>query len=344
MKLIITGGAGFLGYHLCNRLSDKYEKIFVLDIASIDPKEYPANVKYFNADVRSPEQLSKIFKCGDVIIHAAAALPLWKRKEIFGINVDGTKNVLEVAKNNNIKRVVYISSTAVYGVPKKHPIYENDPLIGVGHYGESKIEAEKACEDYRKKGMCIAILRPKTFIGPGRLGVFHILYDWVDSGKKIPIIGEGKNRYQLLDVEDLIDAIYLFLIAPLEKARDTFNVGAERFNTVLEDVSALCSYAGTGSRVLSTPAWLVKPLLTLFDKLKLAPIYKWIYDTADTDSYVSIEKIKNRLNWSPKYSNSQALIRSYNWYMKHRDGVLKTGVTHRAAWKQGVLRVFKEFL
>ncbi len=68
------------------------------------------------------------------------------------------------------------------------------------------------------------IIRPKTFIGSGRLGVFQILYDWVENGKKIPVIGNGENHYQLLEVEDLVEAIYLALTLPKEKVDDTFNI------------------------------------------------------------------------------------------------------------------------
>ncbi len=343
-KLAITGGAGFLGYHLCNQLSDKFEQILILDITPINPEEYPPNIRYFNADVRNIDQLNEIFKEVNSVIHAAAALPLWKKEEIFDINVNGTRNVLEAAKNNNIKRVVYISSTAVYGIPEKHPIYEEDALIGVGPYGESKIEAEKICKEYRKEGMCIPILRPKTFIGTARLGVFQILYDWIESGKKIPIIGNGKNRYQLLEVEDLISAIYLLLTASWKKANDTFNVGAEDFETVQEDLNDLCRFAGTGARIMFTPVWLAKALLALFEKMKLSPLYKWVYGTANTDSYVSIERIKNVFGWLPKYSNVQALIRSYEWYLAHKDELLETGTTHRVVWRQGVLKVLKRFL
>ncbi len=344
MRLAITGGAGFLGYHLCNILSNKYEKVFVLDIAPLNQSEYPQNVQFCNVDVRNFDLLNDIFGNVDLVIHAAAALPLWKKKDILDININGTRNVLEAAKNNNIKRVVYVSSTAVYGIPKKHPIYEDDSLIGVGPYGESKIEAEKTCKDYRKKGMCIPIIRPKTFIGTGRLGVFQILYDWIKSGKKIPIIGNGKNRYQLLEVEDLVNAIYLLLTASCDVANDTFNIGAEEFNTVAEDLGALCTFAETGASTMPTPAGLVKPLLALFEKLKLSPLYKWVYGTADTDSFISIEKIKSKLGWLPRYSNAQALIKSYKWYLEHCGELSDTGVTHRVAWKQGILGVFKKFL
>lgn len=345
MKLAITGGAGFLGYHLCNRLSHKYDEIFLLDIAPIDTEEYPANIKYFNADVRNLEQIDSILKKGiDIIIHAAAALPLWKKRDIFDININGTRAVLEAALNNNIAKVIYISSTAVYGIPKTHPLYEDSPLKGVGPYGESKIEAEKICREYQKNGMCVPIIRPKSFIGTGRLGVFQILYDWVENGKKIPIIGKGSNRYQLLEVEDLVDAIYLLMTASAAKAGDIFNIGAEKFGTVHEDLNALCAFARTGATVMPTPAWLVKPLLSLFEKARISPLYKWIYDTADKDSYVSTEKLNHVLGWVSKYNNAEALINSYKWYLKNKDELTGTGISHRIAWKQGILAVIKKFL
>lgn len=344
-NVLITGGAGFLGYHLASSLVDRVGRMALGDIAPFSPSDYPPSADLIRADVRKSDSITNaISRCGcDVVIHAAAALPLWKREEIFAVNVGGTRNVLEAALRKGVPRVVFISSTAVYGVPEKHPIEEDDPLIGVGPYGESKIAAERICEEYRDKGLCVPIIRPKTFIGTGRLGVFAILYDWVYSGKKIPVIGSGNNRYQLLEVEDLVEAVWLTCTAPVEKANATFNVGARAFGTVNQDVGALCTYAGTGARVMPTPARLVKAALRLFEVLKLSPLYKWVYGTADRDSFVSTERIEKALGWQPRYSNADALIRSYQWYLDHRLEVEAeaTGITHRAAWKQGILKLFK---
>lgn len=344
-NILITGGAGFLGYHLANTLAPRAERIVLADIATFHPSDYPPGAELVQADVRDATAISDaIARWGcSVIIHTAAALPLWKRDEILSVNVEGTRNVLESALRHGISRVVFISSTAVYGVPKKHPIEEDDPLIGVGPYGESKIAAERICEEYRGRGLCVPIIRPKTFIGTGRLGVFAILYDWVFSGKKIPVIGSGGNRYQLLEVEDLVEAIWLACTAPSERANKAFNVGAKAFGTVKEDVGALCAYAGTGARVMPTPAGLVKTALRLFEMLKLSPLYKWVYGTADKDSYVATERIEKALGWQSRYSNAEALIRSYQWYLDHREEVEAeaAGITHRAAWKQGILKVFK---
>jgi len=345
MKLAVTGGSGFLGYHLCNMLADKFDEIIVIDIAPLNPSEYPKNVKYYESDVRDFELMMKLLFDVDQVVHAAAALPLWSKKDIFTTNVDGTINILEASRRNKVERVIYVSSTAVYGVPDQHPIYENDPLIGIGPYGESKIQAEYICEEFRKNNNYVPIVRPKTFIGTGRLGVFQILYDWIESGAKIPIIGNGKNEYQLLEVSDLVDAIYLMLTLPCEKINENFNIGAKIVGQVNEFLGALCDYADTGSRVMHTPSWIVKPALEIFWALRISPLYKWVYGTADKDSYVSIEKAEKQLGWAPKFSNAEALIRSYKWYLEHKD-LLETGsgVTHRVAWKQGILNLFKKFM
>lgn len=345
MKLAITGGAGFLGYHCCNQLAEHFEEIRVIDLAPLQDDEYPDHVVYIAGDVRDAGVMARALAGCDMLIHAAAALPLWKPSDIISTNVQGTEVTMQAALQADVARVVEISSTAVYGVPRKHPILEDDPLVGVGAYGHSKIDAEQVCDRFRERGLCICTIRPKTFIGTGRLGVFQILYDWVESGKKIPVVGNGKNRYQLLEVEDLVTAIYLGLTEPPERANDVFNVGATGFDTVLEDLGAMCEYAATGSRVMTTPAWLVKALLEIAWQLRLSPLYKWVYGTADKDSFVSTEKIQSTLGWEPQFSNSEALIRSYQWYLDHKHELGGAeGVTHRVAWKQGILSLVKRFM
>lgn len=345
MKVLITGGAGFLGMHLANFLSKKSFQTTLLDISDFDKKEYPEGSQFIVGDIRNRKDVDQAVKGVDIVIHAAAALPLWKSQDIFEVNVEGTNNLLGAALKHKVKHFIYISSTAVYGIPKKHPVYEKDPLIGVGPYGESKIEAEKLCNSYRKRGLVVTIVRPKTFIGTHRLGVFEILFDWVKDGKRIPVLGSGNNRYQLLDVGDLVEAIYR-LIQTGKRANTAYNIGAKQFGTVKEDLQALFRYARSGSRIIPTPAPLVKKTLFILEKLNLSPLYQWVYETADKDSYVSIERLTRVLKWHPKYSNAQALIKAYQWYIDNYDEVKSRapGITHTVGWKQGILGVVKKFL
>jgi len=348
-RILVTGGAGFLGYHLAQQLPAKGVAFMAFnDIAPFFKNEYPEGALLVNVDVRDKEAMRALIKDNqiDIIVHAAAALPLWKKEEIMSTNILGTRVVLELAKELGVERVIYISSTAVYGVPEKHPLVEEDPVVGVGAYGHTKIESEKLCAQYRDEGMCVPVIRPKTFIGTARLGVFQILYDWVDSGKRIPVIGSGENLYQLLEVTDLIDAIFLAGDADPQLANDVFNVGAQHYDKVKLDVGALCNFAGSGARVQPTPAKLVKGALAVFEFMKISPLYKWVYGTADKDSYVSTKKIEEKLGWTASYSNEDALIASHKWYLEHKDELahVESGVSHRVGWDQGVLKLIKKFL
>src|SRR5690606_18513116 len=231
----------------------------------------------------------------DVVIHTAAALPLYKPEDIYSTDIDGLRIVLESALAHQVARVVHISSTAVYGIPDHHPLYEDDPLQGVGPYGEAKVAAEAICAEFRAKGLCIPIIRPKSFVGPERLGVFALLYDWAKDGKNFPVLGSGRNRYQLLDVEDLCDAIYLVATGDCAVVDDVFNIGAKEFTTLREDYQAVLDYAGHGKRIVSLPAAPMIWTLRVLEKLNLSPLYKWVYETVTEDSFVSIEKAERVL-------------------------------------------------
>ncbi|MBI2410232.1 NAD(P)-dependent oxidoreductase [Candidatus Kaiserbacteria bacterium] len=336
----ITGGAGFLGINMVRHLLARGHKVVSYDLVQF---EYPekSRMTAITGDIRDFEKLKLTMRECDVVIHAAAALPLYNAEDIHSTDVYGTRNVLEAAFQNGISRVIQISSTAVYGIPDHHPLFENDALDGVGEYGKAKIKAERLCQEYRAKGVIVPILRPKSFVGPERLGVFALFYDWAADGKNFPMIGNGLNRYQLLDVEDLCDAIYLTATKPKELVNDTFNVGAKEFTTMKEDYQAVLDKAGFHKRIIGLPAAPIILALRILEFLHLSPLYKWVYETASKDSFVSIEKAEQKLDWHPRYSNKQALIRNYEWFLEHRSEFRASGVSHRVPWDQGILKLAK---
>ncbi len=343
MKYLITGGSGFLGINLTRYLLDKGHEVICYDIADFD---YPERdrITFIKADIRDRAALDRAMPGVHIVVHAAAALPLYSKEDIYTTDVIGTRNVVEAAYQAGVERLIHISSTAVYGIPDHHPLYEDDPLHGVGPYGEAKIEAERICLEYRQKGMCIPIIRPKSFIGPERLGVFALLYDWARDGRGFPVLGNGKNRYQYLDVEDLCDAIYLCATLPRERVNDTFNIGAKEFGTVAEDFQAVLDYAGHGKKVKPFPAGPVILGLRILEALGLSPLYKWVYETIAKDSFVSIEKAERVLGFRPKYSNKDALLRNFQWYLDNYEKFAhQSGVSHRVPWKQGALAIIKRF-
>ncbi|ABU56500.1 MULTISPECIES: NAD(P)-dependent oxidoreductase [Roseiflexus] len=338
---LITGGAGFLGINLVRYLLERGHPVVSLDIADFN---YPERnrVRAIKGDIRDRSSVDRAMEGVQIVVHAAAALPLYKKEDIFSTDLDGTRNVLQSALEHGVERVIHISSTAVYGIPDHHPLYEDDPLHGVGPYGEAKVKAEQICLEYRAKGMCVPIIRPKSFVGPERLGVFALLYDWAKDGKNFPMIGSGNNRYQLLDVEDLCEAIYRCATLDRDRVNDTFNIGAKEFTTMREDYQAVLDAAGFGKKIIPFPAAPVIWTLRILEALRLSPLYKWVYETAATDSFVSIEKAERVLGFTPKYSNKEALVRNYRWYIEHvQEFEGASGVSHRVPWKQGVLRLAK---
>lgn len=343
MKVLVTGGSGFLGINLIRYLTERGHECVSLDLVEFDYEDMKDKIHAIQGDIRIEKDVEKSMKGVDMVVHTAAALPLYSPKDIYTTDVEGTRMVLEVAKRHNVQRMVMISSTAVYGIPDHHPLIETDKLQGVGPYGEAKIQAEMVCLEYRGKGMVVPIIRPKSFIGPERLGVFAMLYDWAMTGHNFPMIGSGKNRYQLLDVEDLCQAIYLCMTLPEETVNDTFNIGAKEFTTMKGDYQAVLNYAGKGKRIIGFPATPAILALRALEAMHLSPLYKWVYETASKDSFVSIEKAEKVIGYKPKHSNKDALIRNYKWYVEHLHQFQnKSGVSHRVPWGQGALSILKK--
>ncbi|MBV9787515.1 MAG: NAD-dependent epimerase/dehydratase family protein [Chloroflexi bacterium] len=341
-KVLVTGGSGFLGINLIRYLHARGYAIVSLDLEDFTYPDMRDKITAIKGDIRNMETVDRAMEGVDFVVHTAAALPLYSQDDIYTTDVVGTRTVLEVALHHNVKRAVHISSTAVYGIPDHHPLYENDRLEGVGAYGQAKIQAEMVCLEYRAKGLVVPVLRPKSFIGPERLGVFALLYDWALDKRNFPMIGSGNNRYQLLDVEDLCEAIYLSLTLPEDVVNDTFNIGAAEFSTMKQDYQAVLDYAGFGKRIIGFPATPAIWGLRVLEALRVSPLYKWVYETASKDSFVSIEKAERKLGFRPKYSNKDALLRNFKWYIDNRAQFQsQSGISHRVPWKQGAIGILK---
>ncbi len=342
-KILITGGTGFLGVHLARRLLKDKCIVTLFDLADLDAKDLMGKVKVIKGDIRNPAAIDKAVKGHEYVIHAAAALPIQvSKKNIYSVNIDGTRNVLESCLHHKVKRVIFISSTAVYGVPKHLPEKEDSPLDPIGYYGESKMAGEELCHEYGKKGLSVNIFRPKTFLGIERLGVFELWFEAIYKSRRVYILGNGNNKYQLLAVTDLVDAIMKALFTKIDG--EIFNIGAREFGTWREDLGAVISSDKSNSKITALSTLPSQLILAILEKLHLSPLAAWHYRTMPVDSYFSIEKAEKLLDWHPKKSNSQLLLESYLWYKKNRKEVMnRVGNTHRVGWNFKILNLVSRF-
>jgi nucleoside-diphosphate-sugar epimerase len=318
--VLITGGAGFLGINLCRFLLARGYAVRSLDIAPFDHPER-TTVDVMLGDIRDSPVVAQAMQDVSCVVHAAAAAPLSAAEEIFSANVAGTWTVLQTAMRNRVPRFVFLSSTVVYGAQAHRLMREGDPLLGTGRYAEAKIEAEHLCEAARLSGTCIAVLRPTSFVGPGRHGVFETLFDFAFDGCNFPVLGSGKKPSQVLDVEDVCEAIHLCLVMRPDLVNDTFNLGARVSGTVRECFQAVLDRAGHGKRVISIPEAPAVALLKLLGRLQRSPLYPWIRETARQETYVSVRHIDGRLGFCPRHSSQDALLRNYDRYARLRDKI-----------------------
>lgn len=334
--VVVTGAAGMLGTHLTARLRAEGRPTLGVDLR---PCDGPHRI----VDIRDTDALRTAFTGASAVVHCASALPSYPTGTIRSVIVDGTAAVLAAAGQVRVPRVVQISSTAVYGLPTVVPTTEAYPREPVDPYSRAKADAEELAEKFRADGMCLTTLRPKTFLGPGRMGLFAMLFEWAQEGRHFPVIGKGDVRTQMLAVDDLVDAVLLALDAPPDIAADTYNIAAARFGTIREDFQAVLDAAGHGRRVIGLPAWPTVRALAVLRRVGLSPVYGRLLHKLLADSYVSVDKARDRLGFKPALSNRDAILASYHWWREHRPTAAPGGMTSREPWKQGALRLAKVF-
>ncbi|MEV6521272.1 NAD-dependent epimerase/dehydratase family protein [Longispora sp. NPDC051575] len=342
MNILVTGAAGMLGAHLVERLTGDGHAVTGLDLREATH----GGGRHVVGDIRDTRLLARLAATADAVVHCAAALPSYPDAEIRSVIVDGTRAVLTAARDAEVSRCVHVSSTAVYGLPAVVPTTEEYPRSPVDPYSRAKAAAEEVAEEFRAGGLCVPILRPKTFVGPGRMGLFAMLFEWAEEGRHFPVLGRGDVRIQMFAMADLVDAVVTVLDAPEDVANDTYNLAAAEFGTLREDFQAVLDAAGHGRRVVSLPARPALGALRLLERSRLSPVYGRLLHKLMADSYVSIDKAADRLGFRPRLSNQDAILLTYDWWRSRRTAAhrpARSGRTSRDPWKQGALSLAKFF-
>lgn len=335
---LVTGGSGYFGSLLVARLAADGHQVRVLDLNDADDR--PTNVEFVQGDIRDAAIVAEAVAGVDVVYNNVAQVPLAKDHELLRtVNVDGTTLLLDACRRAKVAKVVHTSSSAVFGIPRSNPVLPTTVPSPLEEYGHAKLAAEWACLDAVRHGLDVSIVRPRTILGHGRLGIFGILFEWVADGADIFVLGDGSNRYQFVHADDLAEVC---ILAGNHAGPGVFNAGTDRFGTMREGLESLCAHAGTGSRVRSLPArpaaWAMKAAAAAH----LAPFapYHWLMYSKSL--WFDIEHVQSTLGWQPRFSNAEMLVDSYEWFVSNRAQVDGEGRSHhRTIAKQGALTALK---
>lgn len=339
-RALVTGGSGYFGSLLVDHLLRAGLRVRVLDL--VDAADRPAEVEMVRGDIRDPDLVRRAVRGVDLVFHNVAQVPLSRDAHLLrSVNVGGTAVLLDACLGAGVAKVVHTSSSAVLGVPAANPVTRDTEPRPVEAYGRAKLDAEHLCRAATTRGLDVSVVRPRTILGHGRLGIFGILFDWIADGRAVPVLGDGSNTYQFVHAEDLASAC---LLAARRAGPALYQVGAEEFGTMGEAVGRLCEHAGTGARVRHVPVGPTTAAMQWSARLGLTPFapYHWIMYSRSL--WFDTSPLREELGWSAAWSNDAMFADSYRWFLEHRHQEREHAATHRRSADQGLLRLVKRML
>lgn len=338
-RALVTGGNGYFGSLLVEQLLEAGQRVRVLDIDATGHQ--PDGVELVVADIRDRHAVREAADGIDVAFHNVAQVPLSRDPTLLrSVNVDGTEVLLAACRDAGVAKVVHTSSSAVFGIPERNPVLPDTVPRPAEPYGAAKLAAEWACLRAATSGLDVTIVRPRTIVGHGRLGIFGTLFDWIADGADPFVLGDGSNTYQFVHAEDLAA---LCIAAARRSGPAIFNAGTDRFGTMREVVEHACAHAGTGSRVRSLPVRPAVWAMRATSRLGLTPFAPYHWLMYSRSMWFDIDHAREQLGWQPRWSNDEMFAQSYDWFVAHR-ALATTGASasrHRRTARSPLLGLLK---
>ncbi|HWE49882.1 MAG TPA: NAD-dependent epimerase/dehydratase family protein [Bryobacteraceae bacterium] len=312
-NVLITGGAGFLGSQLTEEFLRNGSRVRIFDLAERPDWSMRPGVEYIRGDIRDGAAVGAAVERVDAVIHAAFASPRVDPRVIEEVNVAGARQVSLQARVRGVRRFVLISSTIVQRPPHAHPFLRRAGVSALDMYRKTRAEAEQVLTEQGRKDFHVAIVRPKTFVGAGRISAFTIVFDWIRRGKPVLLLGKAERPYQLLEIRDMAEGIRLLAESDAE---GVFHFGADRFGSLREDLQSLIDYAGTGSQLRFVPESLARAILRGMELSGITTPSELHYMSAwGKDSVADTSRAARELGWRPRWSNAEALRNAWDWYL-----------------------------
>ncbi len=337
--VLVTGGSGYFGSILVDRALAQGYRVRILDLNLPHPRP-GATVEAVQGDVRDQAVVREASEGVDIVLHNVAQVPMARDRALFwSVNVAGTANVLLAARDAGVAKVVSTSSSAIYGIPELNPVVEDSPARPLEAYGRAKLEAESLCAEAAAAGLDVSVVRPRTILGHGRLGIMAILFEFVAEGAPVYVLDGGHNRYQFVHAEDLADAC---LLAADRPGPERYNIGTDRFGTMRETLQALCDHAATGARVRSLPSAPARVAMQVVSRVGQAPFAPYHWLLYGESLWFDTTKAQEQLGWQATHSNAEMVVESYEWFLANRANLGGDGRSHhQSPARLGLLKLLK---
>ena len=324
VRILVTGGTGFTGSHLVRRLVGRGHSVVCLDnqpgLFADELRELGAEVVL--GSVTDREVVRRTADGAEIVHHVAAA---FRRLDVpksvyFDVNVTGTRNVLEAARDGGARRVVYCSTQGVHGHVEDPPGDEASPIAPEDYYQQTKYEGELVCQEFIRDGMNIAIVRPTAIYGPGDPARFLMLFRMARKGRFL-MFGDGETTYHPVYIDNLVD---LFELAAerTEASGQTYIGGDAEYYTLNDLVRAVGRAMDLDVNIVHLPfrpLWLAAVACeTACAPLRISPpLFRRRVDWFRQVRAFRIDRARDELGYEPKIGIDEGLKRTYHWYREN---------------------------
>jgi len=344
-EVLVTGGSGFFGGVLKRRLLAEGFAVTNIDLVR-DEDAGAEGLTSVQGDIRDAELLARVFgeHTFEGVFHCAAMLAHDVKDDtlLWTSNVDGTRLVAEAALAAGVTHMVNISSNCLWAEGFGRPVTEADVPAPVELYGRSKLQAEKelAAIVEKRPDFKVVTLRCPTIIDSGRLGLLAILFEFIEDGKKVWVVGDGSSRYQFIYAQDLVTACLLCL---QYEESNLFHIGSDDVPTMRGMYESVIRAAGSKSRVASLPRTPTVAMMQLAHRLKVSPLGPYHYRMIAESFVFDTQRIRTELGWTPTLTNEEMMLRALSYYSENRKAIhARTDVSaHSKAAPLGIIRLLK---
>ena len=324
MKVIITGATGFIGRNIAEKLHSNDVKVITTgrseEVGQLLTKQ---GIEFVKADITKQNEINSVFSKSDFVIHCAARAGDWGNySEFYDVNVNGTKNIINACKDNDIKRIIFISTPSVYYSGKdRYDIKENAPLPSKQfYYGKTKLIAEKELLSLSSEGFKTIVLRPRAVYGKyDNIIIPRILK--LAENKKIPLINKGKALVDITYIDNLVGAVINCIEASENSWNNIYNISngepislKKWFSLVLKVFNRPFNYKNVPLPMVKFIAIINEYKSKLFFGNKKPTMTRFSVGYMSKSMTMSIEKAKQKLKYSPKFSNKLSFDEYMKWY------------------------------